>query len=482
MCQDGDKPSGIATYGYTLLKNISNAKMLLLNACKAPPAAPPDIHSRIVCIPQEVSHDIITVARAISNQVDANDEEAILFPNAGDTFWAATLKYLHDAKPQVRSQTRVLGMVHSDIKTQYTHAKEYSAIAPTWIGVSHRCAKKLELSAKSLKIEVHELFYPVDEWRGPKLTPTDGLLRLVYAGRLDEPQKRVSRLVDLFKELTRRGIRFRATIAGDGPDGNRFRDLLTEADSTVTGSVKLLGSLDRRDLDRLWAAQDIFLLVSAYEGLPLALLESMSAGVCPVVMNVRSGLPELLEDGVNARVAKQGDLKAMADAIAELDQNRQLLNKLGKAAKRSVSIEAFSPKQHFSKLRKIVRESFDQPLPEKINLDTDSTSVALNKICDKVRGTRSPVVVHGVGMFGRKVIDALMDQGIKIMALFDSEPEQVRGGYRGIVCLSPDKVPEFKQALFVVGSMQFDVEISQRIKAEFKNAGFSCPTIINFRS
>lgn len=482
MCQDGEKPSGVATYGYALLKHFPEAKMLLLNARHPPPAAPIEIHNRIITLQTEVSHNISAVAKAISNLIEASRDHTVLFPNTGDTLWAATLKFLLGAELKVRHRVRVLGIVHSDTETHYRLAKEYATIAPIWIGVSRRCAENLQHLAKRLRIRVYELYYPVELRPGDKVAPTDGLLRLAYAGRLDEPQKRVSRLVALFKELTRRGIQFSATVAGDGPEGNRFSKMLTVAGPAVTESVKVLGALKRCDLDKLWASQDVFLLVSAYEGLPLALLEAMSAGVCPVVMNVNSGLPELLEDGVNARVAKQGDIIAMADAIVELDHNRELLGKLGAAAKRSVSIEGLSPVRHFSKLCEIIKECSQLPLLEKISTPADPTEIAVETICKKVRGTRSPVVIFGAGMFGRKVVDACLKQGTKVTALIDSDPERIQSGYGGIVCLGPERLVECTNALFVVGSMQFDVEIFNRIHGEYNKAGVPLPQVVTFRS
>ena len=52
----------------------------------------------------------------------------------------------------------------------------------------------------------------------------DGPIRIAYAGRLTEGQKRVSRLVELARELERRHVAYVLTIAGDGPDEGRMRE------------------------------------------------------------------------------------------------------------------------------------------------------------------------------------------------------------------------------------------------------------------
>jgi glycosyltransferase involved in cell wall biosynthesis len=147
----------------------------------------------------------------------------------------------------------------------------HAAIAPIWIGVSRRCAQGLRSRTGSLGVRVHELYYPVDIPLTIRTPANAGPLRLAYVGRLEESQKRVSRLVSLFSELTRRKVDFCASVAGDGPASANFAMLLTAAGSEVSRRVEIQGSLDRRNLDALLATHDIILLVSAYEGLPLAL-------------------------------------------------------------------------------------------------------------------------------------------------------------------------------------------------------------------
>ncbi len=481
MCQDGEMPSGVATYGYAVLKNFPEARMLLLNARRPPPAAPYEVIDRIITLPSEVSHDVTAVTQTIAKLVAASKDKVILLPNTGDTMWTATWSYLREAGSKVRPKVRVLGIVHSDIDTQYHLAREYAAIAPIWVGVSRRCAEKLRVLTDSLATRVYELHYPVEVHKQEKAPSVDRPLRLIYAGRLEEPQKRVSRLVALFEELIRRRLRFRATVVGDGPDGVQFRKRLADAGSDVVRSVTVLGTLGHSDLDRLWTDQDIFILVSAYEGLPLALLEAMSAGVCPVVMEVCSGLPDLLEDGLNARMVQQGDITAMTDAIVDLDRDRDSLEKLCRAARRSVSIEALSPLKHFSKLRGIIKQCFQLPSPEIPSEQMDSTAAAVETICKRACKANRPVVIFGIGMFGRKVVDACLKKGIEVVALIDSDPEKIESEYAGLACFGPKKIGEFANVVFAVGSMQFDVEISNRIYSECKKAGISSPQVVTFR-
>ena len=62
---------------------------------------------------------------------------------------------------------------------------------------------------------------------------------------------------------------------------------------------------------------DVFVLSSLYEGLPIALLEAMTAGVAPVVTAV-GGIPEVIKNGVNGLLVEPKDPDSLADGIGTL--------------------------------------------------------------------------------------------------------------------------------------------------------------------
>jgi len=99
-------------------------------------------------------------------------------------------------------------------------------------------------------------------------------------------------------------------IVGDGP---LAADLRARAAALELGSDVVFAG-ERRDARRLMKAFDALLLTSSYEGMPLAVLEALVAGV-PVVATDVGGLRELLADGGGAVCT--GDPAAIADALAE---------------------------------------------------------------------------------------------------------------------------------------------------------------------
>jgi glycosyltransferase involved in cell wall biosynthesis len=117
-------------------------------------------------------------------------------------------------------------------------------------------------------------------------------------------------------------------LVGQGPLEERTRRLAR--DLGLTDSVLFAGY--REDVARLCAAFDLFTLSSVHEGLPVALLEAMAAGI-PAVVTDAGGLPEVVEDGVHGRVVPRRDPAALAAAIVELLRDEGLRARMGRAAR-----------------------------------------------------------------------------------------------------------------------------------------------------
>jgi glycosyltransferase involved in cell wall biosynthesis len=98
-------------------------------------------------------------------------------------------------------------------------------------------------------------------------------------------------------------------VAGDGSERQRLEALAAERGAT--GAVRLLGWRD--DIDALHSAFTIFSLSSRSEGTSVSLLESMSAGLCPVVTDVGGNATVLGPDLRHCLVAP-GDPLALATA------------------------------------------------------------------------------------------------------------------------------------------------------------------------
>ena len=114
-------------------------------------------------------------------------------------------------------------------------------------------------------------------------------------------------------------------IAGDGPE----RDAVARqaAGAGVAGQVHLLGLRD--DVPDLLADSDLFVLASHAEGLTLAVLEALAAGL-PVVVTAVGGHPEVVTAAVGL-VVPPGDPAAFLAAVEALLADRPRLARMGVA-------------------------------------------------------------------------------------------------------------------------------------------------------
>ena len=122
-------------------------------------------------------------------------------------------------------------------------------------------------------------------------------------------------------------MNFHFTFAGSGPERAALESALAGCPR-----VEFLGEVPNDAVPALLAAQDVLVLLSDYEGLPLSLLEAMGAGVVPVVSDLASGLREVVTDEMGVRVPV-GDVESAAGAIVELAQDRARLATLSFAAR-----------------------------------------------------------------------------------------------------------------------------------------------------
>jgi glycosyltransferase involved in cell wall biosynthesis len=108
-------------------------------------------------------------------------------------------------------------------------------------------------------------------------------------------------------------------IAGDGPLRGRLESFAQELN--LGDRVKFLGALP--DTPQFLSQLDIFVLSSLNEGLPLALLEAMAAGL-PVVSTRAGGVEEAAVDGQNAYLSAPGDSNGLAEAMIRMARSPDL--------------------------------------------------------------------------------------------------------------------------------------------------------------
>ena len=148
----------------------------------------------------------------------------------------------------------------------------------------------------------------------------------IVTGRL-APEKRVAELARRWERVVEAAPHARLLVVGEGPQ----RAAVEEA--AGTSPVELLGL--REDVPRLLRSADVYVSVSAAEGLSNSLLEAMATGLACVVTDV-GGVRDVVADGIDGVVVAPDDLDGAADAVAALLADPTRRRRMGVAARAKV--------------------------------------------------------------------------------------------------------------------------------------------------
>jgi glycosyltransferase involved in cell wall biosynthesis len=143
-----------------------------------------------------------------------------------------------------------------------------------------------------------------------------------YVGRLNSV-KDLGTMLDAFATLPAdESFRARLYLVGDGPERAMLE---ARRDALGLGErVTFLGA--RNDVSEVLMAADAFVMSSKSEGLPMALLEAMAAGV-PCIATAVGGIPDLFGDDRGLSVPAQ-DALALADAMTAIVRSPELRQRL----------------------------------------------------------------------------------------------------------------------------------------------------------
>lgn len=156
-----------------------------------------------------------------------------------------------------------------------------------------------------------------------------GDLVLGTIGRL-EVEKDQRALLEAFQRLAAHRPDARLVIAGDGQLAGALKEQASQLG--ILDRTLFLGY--RRDIARLLAAFDIFVLPSIREGLPVSLIEAMAASR-PVVASDVGSVKDLITDDHCGFVVPPRDPAALDAALGRLAADASLRERLGAAGRRT---------------------------------------------------------------------------------------------------------------------------------------------------
>jgi glycosyltransferase involved in cell wall biosynthesis len=171
-------------------------------------------------------------------------------------------------------------------------------------------------------------------------------------GRLAEG-KGVEVAIDAFGRLVARHphLDLRLVLVGDGPDRESLQQ---SAQALGIGDKVVFAGFSAKPWEA-YPGLDCFLLATDSEGLPLALIEAMASGCCPIAMAV-GGVPEVISDPKVGWLVPPGDrdrFQQAMDAAVGLDPAQRTA--LAEAARAQV-VDQFDAARQYSAMADLIEE------------------------------------------------------------------------------------------------------------------------------
>ena len=137
---------------------------------------------------------------------------------------------------------------------------------------------------------------------------------LVFVGRLDQ-QKDPLLLIESLKLSVAALPNLHLAVVGDGVLRSRVEEVVRV--HGLTAQVHFLGVRPPLEIAEILRAADLYVLCSAYEGMPIATLEALATGL-PVVCTDVGEVRLVVHDGINGQISAARDPGSFADAILKV--------------------------------------------------------------------------------------------------------------------------------------------------------------------
>lgn len=146
-------------------------------------------------------------------------------------------------------------------------------------------------------------------------------LKILHVSSLVDREKNISGILEVAKELKKRGKKTEWIIAGGHPEQVHF--FKEEAKKKGLEQIMtFVGSQTPAELVKRMNVADVFLLFSFFEGMPVVILESLACGL-PVISTPVGAVPSMIQEGMGL-VLKNQDINACADVLENYQRKNYL--------------------------------------------------------------------------------------------------------------------------------------------------------------
>lgn len=137
---------------------------------------------------------------------------------------------------------------------------------------------------------------------------------ILVVSRLMDWQKRVSLSIKVWEKLSKeQSMRdWKMQIVGDGEDMASYKEYVAKH------NIERISFEGQQSPERYYNDAKIFLMTSKTEGWGLTITESLQRGVVPVAFDTSTAFHDIIEDGKNGFIVREGDMKAFSERIRKL--------------------------------------------------------------------------------------------------------------------------------------------------------------------
>lgn len=150
---------------------------------------------------------------------------------------------------------------------------------------------------------------------------------VVYIGRLSKWDKRVDRLLRIWKAIQKQYPNWNLEILGDGPEKESLEEMaikLNLSNYHFRGFVDIKEYLPRAS---------ILVMTSSSEGFPMVILEAANYGLVPIAYNISSGISHLIKDSETGFLINPFDSKEYINKLSILMSDAELRSRIGNNAR-----------------------------------------------------------------------------------------------------------------------------------------------------
>lgn len=209
----------------------------------------------------------------------------------------------------------VVFFLHGDYQYYYKLAKQHCDVIDSFVCVAASISERLKEQLSGRVKDIYYLRFPV-----PDFSPNTDIKRknrVIFLGRCEE-QKGYFLLPLISKKIQQKGVDIEWHIVGEGSDVQEKQVIFNSGEKII-----FHGLVPTAKVNELLAESKVLILPSRAEGMPLAVIEAMKAGVVPLVNQIPGGLNELVLNGVTGFMVPNDDLEQYVQCLNYILQDSQ---------------------------------------------------------------------------------------------------------------------------------------------------------------